>query len=460
MRYAMMSSLGSKVVSVALQLLALPVAIHALGHEQFALYSMLAAAAGWVALTHIGIGPGLVVTLASASVDGDESTETGIFTSAFLPVLVLSLVAALAYAIGSPFLLTPTVFGEQYQAYAGTIRTGVAILVGLTLLRTVLSVVESSQAGYQELHLVNLRGAVGNLISLVVLLLLPRLGPTLINMILAVNLPLLFAQLVNAISFFRRRPYLAPKFSRFDRRICKALVGQGVAFSLAGTLGNYLNHQFIVIQVGRLLDAYSTAAFAASISAFLLAFGMVTMISMPLWPAIADGLRRGERRWISNVYRKVLLTAMLYALTVSLVFAVAGPELLRLWLRGTIVPSTSLMVAVGVYFVLDTWEYVHYMVLIGMGKIATPSFLYVARSLLVVVAAPVLIGRYGEVGAVIALCISVVLFTGATFPYLVYRGIHRVDPVSDRTASTELQPGLAPSSTAVAARSGHDKAVI
>ncbi len=420
---ALITSLGSKGATLLVQLVAMPIAVHALGPGLFTLYSMLNASISWIGLSNVGVGPGLAVNLASAVANQDRKTEISLFSSAFIPVSVISLIVGLVFISISYSSFATQIFGSNYLDYSDTIQAGIAILIVLTVSRTVLSVVESSQSGYQEQYLVNIRGMIGNFTSLLALLCVSLFRPTVVNIILAVNVPMLIAQLLNAFIFLLRRAYLIPSLKNFEWRWCKFLLGTGFVFSLAGTLGNYLNHQFTIIMVGRVLDAHTAAAFAGTMNLFLLAFGMISMVALPLWPAISDSIERHEISWLLNSYRKFLFFAMVYAFAVGITLMLFGQRILVLWLGGEVNARIPLMVAIGIYFILDVWEYVHYIVLIGMKSIIIPSFLYIARSLFVTLSTPWLINRYEETGAAIALCLSVIIFTGWSFFYLTYRSV-------------------------------------
>ncbi len=426
-KYAVITSIASKVATLSVQLLAMPIAIRSLTPERFALYAMLAAAMGWLGVANIGIGPGLVVRTATAAASHDRAREVRLFASALIPVLALALTLGTTLLVLLNLVPVPALFGENYADDAMTIQAGLSILIVFVLLRAVFSVAEAAQAGYQENYFVNLRGAVSGFFSLIAVFAVSRYAPSVIGMILAVNGPLILAQGINTIWFLRRRPYLVPGIRDFEWQECRSLLGTGITFVLAGTVGNYLNHQFPIILIGRALDVQSTATFAAVMNVFVLAFGIVTMCALPLWPAIADSLARGEIPWARKAYRKLLSYTMLYALAVGAILSTLGQAILPVWFGPGIAPSIPLMATISIYFVLDTWEYSHYMVLVGLKQIRLPSLLYAARSLLVVFLTPLLVKRWGETGAVVALCVSVVLFTAWTLPYLTHRTIRQAE---------------------------------
>ena len=413
-------------MTVAVQVLAMPIAIRALGSEGFALYAVLAAALSWVGLANVGIGPGLVLGIASAAARRERATESRLFTSALVPVLVSAVALGLLLGIAIQLIPAANMFGPNYAQSAPTIRVGLLILLSFMLLQALLTVIEAAQIGHQEQYILNLWTMLGGLFTLVALVSVAKLTPTVVGMILAVNTPPLIARFVNSIRFMNGRRYLMPRREAFAWSDSKTLLLSGLAFSLVG-IGSFLNHQVPVILVGRTLDTLVTATFAAVMSVFMMGFGMVSMVAVPLWPAIADSLTRGEIAWARGAYRKLLFYSMLYAVLVGAVLMIAGRPVLRLWFGQGINPSESLMALLGFYFVLAMWEYVHYMVLVGLKQIRVPSLIYLGRSLLTVVLVSLLIPKRGSEGAIIGLCMSVLLVTSWSFPYLTHLALQKAE---------------------------------
>lgn len=429
-QYAAATSAVSKAITMAVQVIALPVAIRALGQERFALYAVLAASLGWLGMANIGVGPPLAVGIAEAAARDDEKTQSTLVSSAFLPVFCLVTVLGCGLLALLPLIPVGRILGANFARQADTARTGAAVLLILVLTQALLSVTEAVQTGHQEQYVLNSWAAAGNLVSLVALLATAALWPSVISMIAAVHIPPVLARLLNSGFFLSRRHHLIPRLSGFNWLSARYLLGNGVIFSLAGTLGNFLNHQYIVVLVGRMTTAQITSTFAIVVNVFMLAFGMLSMIAIPLWPAIADSLGRGDALWAQRAYRKTLVYGLLYGCVFAFTFSLIGKQILALWFGPAVMPSSTLLWLTGLYFVVDTWEYIHYTILIGLRRIWAPSLIYLCRSVLTVLAAPHLIRSFGESGAMIALLLSVVLITGPILWVLVRKEFARLRPAT------------------------------
>jgi len=128
LKYAIGTSLGSKISTAIVQILAFPIAIRALGEAQFVLYAMLGSAIGWIGLINVGVGPPLTVRMSEAQAAGDRLRQRQLLSSAFFPVLLLVLATGVTLAITFRFVAPAALFGPRYAADRGTIEAGVWLL--------------------------------------------------------------------------------------------------------------------------------------------------------------------------------------------------------------------------------------------------------------------------------------------------------------------------------------------
>jgi O-antigen/teichoic acid export membrane protein len=411
LKYAIATSLGSKVTTAIVQIVAFPIALAALGPEQFVLYAMLASAVGWLGLVNIGVGPPLTVMMSEAAASGDRLRQQRLFSSALWPVVLLVLVTGTVLFVALHFVSPDRLFGAAYAGQGRTIEAGLTILIAVFLVQTLVSVVEAAQLGYQEQYRLNAMGIGGNLASAIALVGIATIRPSVVSMIAAVSIPPLLFRIANAVSVLSHRPYLRLITGGLSWDTSRSLVGSGLAFSLATGFGNFLCHQLPIVLIGKRLPTEEAASFAVAMNALLIAAGMVSMVTVSLWPAISDGMARGERAWVERAFHRTRRYSVGYGLLVGAVFAVFGRILFRLWFGASIEVGPALSSALGLYFFLLMWENAHFAVLIGMKDIAMPSLLYVCRSVFAVGLMSFLALRVGAPAAFVALALSVCLFT-------------------------------------------------
>jgi O-antigen/teichoic acid export membrane protein len=423
LKYAIATSLLSKGGTAMLQLVAIPIAIRSLGVHGYALYAGIVATVGWLGMAMISVGPAIVVQMAAAAAVGDERAQRRLFASAAFPIGVNTIILAAVVLILASFCQPTRLFHSDFADEADAIRICLWIMAAIQLTQPLFALIEAAQTAYQEQHFQNLGSLLGNL-GCVASLALISYWPTVTYMVLAMQIPTFVSRLANAVWFFRRRAFLIPSVSSFHWDDCRSLVGNGILFSIAGTTAAYLCHQFPVLILGWTLGSLASASFAAGMSLIVVPFGIVSMICIPLWPAISDSLSRGNIAWVRLACLRLVSVCTAYGIVVGLILALFGRVIFRTWLGNTLQPSSSFFLSLGLYFPLLVWEYVHYMMLIGLRDIRLPSILYVTRG---VVSAAMIFGLSGvgrDYVAFSMLCLSASLLTGVSYPCLFRRAFN------------------------------------
>ena len=413
---AVITSVISKIANMGVQVLAMPIALHALGVARFGVYTTIAAAIGWLGLSSIGIGPGLTRRITEAAAKNDHNLEKQLVSSSFFLMLIIVLpltcAAFILIWIGNPILI----FGLKYLPYLHEIREGLSALLVMFAVRMLLSIGEAAQMGYQEQYIINAWGAAGNMLCLVSLLFVTHYLPTVLGIILAVNGTSTIARLINYLYLvLKSRPYLIPSFRSYKNNLLHGILGTGIAFTLV-QLSLIFSSDLIIILTGRIIGPAASARIGIMIQIVGLGMGFIVMISQPLWPAVTDAVTRGERQWVHNAYRRTLNIMMVYSCLVGCVIALGGNILVFYWFGSKVVPSFWLHFLFGIDFILEAWLYIHYIFLMGLGWIRIASILILTRSLITFILAFILIPHFGIVGASFAMVLPTLLLTSWTMP--------------------------------------------
>ena len=75
LKISLITSLAGKGVSIVVQLIAVPIAISALGIERFGVYAMLTALLNWLNMATVGVLPGLTVQIVTANANMDRKKK-------------------------------------------------------------------------------------------------------------------------------------------------------------------------------------------------------------------------------------------------------------------------------------------------------------------------------------------------------------------------------------------------
>ena len=399
-----------------MQLLAIPLAIASLGVEGYAIYVALFAIAAWVGLGTVAPGPALVVRMASSKEIDRQST---LFSSAFWPVAVnLLIIAAVALVM---MIVFPIEAWLKHDAQMNVLHKGLALflLVAIAICQGFMKVVESAQAGFQETHLLNIRGLIGNILTIVALILMTQFSTSLTGFVAALFLPQLATRFANAVIFLRRRPHLLPRLKNFDWTESRSLFADGVVYTFATNAGGYLVNQLPLLLLATYFSRTSEAALiAVSLTLLISAFGVVSMLCVPLWPAIADSVLHHDYQWARRAYRRIIQISMGYAFCFSIVLAIGGPKIYEVWLSKKIPADSVFCISMAIYFCLLVWEYTHFMVLVGLGKMRIPPILFLARGVISCLSIYLLALANLEHYSFFALSAATLVVTGIPLPIL------------------------------------------
>jgi O-antigen/teichoic acid export membrane protein len=417
------SSLVSKLSTTMLQLVLTPLAAVALGVEGFALYVMLIATSGWLAITSLGLGPILTVQVALNVVDGSPNHEQVLVASAFWASIALStltVMAATAVVFSFP---ADQIFGPQFGSRSSELTIGFLMLTAVYFLQTNLSIFEAVQAGLQRQHTTNLSFAMGALATLPVAFVVAKPTVTAAEMLAAGLLPTIFVRSVHVMWLILKRTSIIPSWYKFDLKVVKNLVSRGAIYSLAGGAGNFISHALPIILIGRVLDPEQTGAFAATLYLIILFSGVTTMIVSPAIPAIASSLAQRDNLGMRDAYKKLLLASLGFSFVAAFVLALAGEYIFEVWLRGTVRPDKALLVSAGAYFVLSTWEVVHFSILVALNKVASASLLVFTRSVVGAILTQAILPTGEMITPFIAMCFAILLVDSVPLYLLVKSGI-------------------------------------
>jgi O-antigen/teichoic acid export membrane protein len=424
LRIAMLSSLGGKGVSIVSQLLALPLAIAALGIDRFGIYAMLVALLNWMNMAGVVITPGLTVQIVSASSVNDRNAEAREFTTAFLFALLVSMCMFISLQTLFHVVGIAQLFGMAVLPYRDEVEFGLQILAVSMSLSVVLSVVEGAQAGYQNQYVNNLLGTLGSVLSIIAIVVVVRQRPTIPSLILAIYGAPLAARVLNMLHLFWHRRYLLPRCGHFSMKALRTMLATGSAFLLT-LFGTFCYQSFSVYWVGRELGSAAAAQMSVMMLVLTLSGSMLIVVTQPLWPAIQDAVSRDDFAWVHRAYWRVLRSLIPYIALAAFALALSGEYILSFWLKSGLRIDLTTRVLWGLYFFIVAWEHINYTVLMGLSRFWFASIRFSIGALVMLVSSVILCRLSGIDGIFVALCLGPLSLSAWLFPIEIRRLLAR-----------------------------------
>ena len=361
----------ARVVGLGVNLVSVPLAAHYLGAERYGVWVVASTLIGVVALLDFGLGNHLTTTLAHALARGDRAAARSDV------VTVFGLSSAMAAAGLALFVATwPIARWDWLWNVTDPLASREAprvlwVVVVVTLLSIPINLVTRVQYAFQEGWKVNLWQSLGAVAALAALIAAvnAHAGLPVLAFALA-GIPVLVMLADLAVVAARDKRWLFARPWRFNR-----VAAPGVLWESRHLLANNLQSLFWLAKdtlvVNLAFGPAELVRFSTIFRIYILLLGLIVgSITIAAWPALADGMARGEWRWVERAYSRFTMTAVGgYAAVVLIVAALARP-MIRVWAGELLVPRPEVAWLLAGQFALIAWANLSGYFLLAAGRYA------------------------------------------------------------------------------------------
>lgn len=421
MKLAVISSLTGKGFSVVTQLLALPLAISALGLERFGVYAMLTAVFIWANTASVIVGSALSLRIVAARASDDRDLESRLFSTAFFFALASAIGLALLFQAALNWTDPSQLFDLKTNEYSAELRVAAVYMSLLLPINIIASLAESAQSGYQKQYVTNVLMTVAN-VAVIASLVWVQKQPTIAAMVLAVFCPPVVARIINMGLLWRSHTHMIPRWWLTKRHTLWSLISLGGGFALM-QVGSFAYLQYPIFYIGRQMGPSSAAYFAAMMQVIAMSGSFLILFTQPLLPAISDANVRNDFKWIVNAYRLTLTRLVPYIVLAALMIALTSAIILSILLRHTVdIDPTTKWLWAGFFF-LVAWEHIGYIFLAGTGRIWFATGLYLGGAGVMLAAMQILVPKFGLSGAFASMCLGPAISTALFYPWIIRRNL-------------------------------------
>jgi len=340
------TSIASRGVGVACQLLQVPIVVKSLGAEAFGLWMTFVTLSGLVIFADFGLGIGVQNRLAELFAHDsrrDRAQARAFFGSAFLFLCAVGLVVAVVCYLVNLRLDHARLFDLRDPAVVSAaplaaLVTALSFCAGFPL-----GLAQRLAYARQQGWACNLAQAGGSLVSLIAVALACHLGWGLAAIVIAGQGSLFLANLALLVAQLGRLRWLAVWRYRLRPVLVRQLVGIGACFGALQVLNTIL---FTLPQI-----IISTQLGAAAVTPFNLLQRLYNLFSvvqnafmLPLWPAYSKAKARREFDWMRRTLRRSFLATVFFSVLPLLAGAACAPWIIRLWVGHEVEGLTSMLV--------------------------------------------------------------------------------------------------------------------
>jgi O-antigen/teichoic acid export membrane protein len=410
-RLAAATGAVAKGFSLVAQVVAVAIAVRALGADGFALYVVIASLVSWISLAGLGVAPGLTLGIARAAAVGNRTEEARLFVVALiLMTAVAGLLIGGAVMLGVSGILAQLMTSWLGSA-SGDASAALLCLAMLIAVQLVVMVPEAAQLGLQTQYMSNVWAGIGAVAAIVAMITVGRSVTSVTAFVLVSQGPQVAARAANGLFFiFGRRYLLRPAGLRF-RHHARPILGSGLAFA-GFQVASYLGLQVGLLIMAATVNAASVALAGVIVRGLTLQSAGMGLITTPTWPAIANALMRRDLRWIRRTHRLLELGVLGYSSLVAVAILVGLEGLIGIWTGTRPADNVAVRIFVAIYVVVTGFAHVNAMTLVGLGDLRFTATVLVAEAVLVVALQAVFVPIAGVTGYVGALAVGAVIVTG------------------------------------------------
>ncbi len=397
-----------RVLSSAIALLSLPLAVRYLGAERYGVWATITTTAVWINLLDLGIANTLTNHISQAYALGDRQAAARSFTNALVLTGGISGLAGFAAALMFPHVNWVRLLNVSAQVGATEVRHTVAAAVALMLLALPCNLASKVLAGYQELHCGNYAtcaGAVAGLCGLA------------LGVALRVSMPMLFVMSAGCLTFANlamlvlvvgfQKPWLMPRLGLVERGPVRELLRSGSSFFLIQVAAVVVFSSDNLI-VSHYLGASEVTPYSVTWRVVGFVAVLQSLIFPALWPAYAEAYAKRDYGWIRRTFAVTMTGTVALNLLCISVLLLFGRGLIRLWAGAAAVPSWPLLFAMGIWALISGFMSVESCLLAALNRTRAQAVLSIVAAGLNVALSVIWVRQIGSLGVIAGTIVSYV----------------------------------------------------
>ena len=406
----LLTAIAGKGMSVVVSLVSAALTVGYLGAERYGIWITVSTLLTWLSLADIGLGNSLTNALSeSFATDRRDVAQVHTASVFWMLCLVAAALGGLCWVIW-PWTDWVSLLGVKATLARAETGPAIAVTLAIFLLSFPLSIIARVLCAYQESAFANFWAAGANLTSLFGIILATHFKLGLVPLIAAFSGSSLLVTAASGVWLFGfHKPWLRPVISAVCFDSIKKLTTIGSMFfvvQIAALLISQTDNLIIAHYLGvRAVTPYSITWRLFSCST------LVQMLLMQsLWPAYAEAFARKDGGWIRKTFWFNLLSCFLITIIMVVPLVIFGGAIIKQWIGPEAVPSTALLVLMGVWSVINGTLCPINCLLNGLGRIKVQMTFGMATAVTNVALSIFLVSRYRIEGVIFGTVVSYILF--------------------------------------------------
>lgn len=398
--HALWSGTAVRVLTSGVTLISLPLAVRYLGAERYGVWATITTTAVWINLLDLGIANTLTNHISRAYALDDKSSAARYFTNAFVLTSSVAAGVGLLFAWLFPRINWIRLFNVSAHVSAREVEHTAAAAAALMLLSLPCNLAGKLLAGYQQLHLNNYATCAGVLASVCGLAL---------GVLLRVSMPWLLVMSAGCLTFAAlftliavvtwQKPWLMPRPALADRASIKELLASGSSFFLIQVAAVVVFSSDNLV-VSHYLGAAEVTPYSVTWRVVGLAAVLQSLMFPALWPAYAEAYAKHDYGWVRRTFAITMKGTLALNMSCVLVLLLCGRSVIRLWAGPAAVPSSYLLLAMGLWAIINGFMSVESCLLAALNRVREQAILSIIAAAVNIVLSLLLVRRIGSLGVI------------------------------------------------------------
>lgn len=407
-------------------LISVPLTVHYLGAERYGIWMTISSFVAMLSSADLGIGFGLMNTVAESYGKEDWEAAAGYVSSGFFSLLVIGAAMLGAIVLAYRHVAWHVWFNLKSPIAVHEAGPTLLVLVACVAVNIPLNVTLRLQSGLQEGYIANLWSILGQCLGLAGLVVgvFHRVG--LPWLVLAVAGAPAIASLLNTCHvFFIDRPEIRPRLSLVSSEKTMRLLGMGLLFFVF-QLAQMVGFQSDNLVIAHVLGASKVPVYAITTRMFSVVTLLMGFIYGPLWPAYGEALARGDIPWLRKTLVRSVQLVLAICIPVNLALVLGGKMIVKVWVGQYLTPSLLLLIGIGLSQSVMTIVTPISAFLNGINMLGHQAILAACMAVANITLSIYLTHRIGVPGVIFGSLIAETVFMLFPFVAVARKALHRI----------------------------------
>jgi len=395
--------------SFAVLLLSVPLTLSFLNPVRFGMWMTLASVVALLGATDLGVGNGVLNTIAHAFGQGDRAAARRYLASGLVALTAIATVFGVLFVAAYSIVPWAHLYNVSSDPVAASeAGPATAVFVATFLVGLPLGLVGQVRSAFQEGFVQSAFAGLGNVITLALLLVATWSRASLPILVLAMTAGPIVAAVINLVVLLRRqRRWLTPGWADVSISALRSVMGVGLGFMVL-QIAYAVAFSADPLIVAQVIGPAAVADYSVVYRLFSIPAGLAVIAMIPLWPAYREAISRSDIRWVRLTLRRSLLIVLAATVPLAICLMIAGPAVVDVWTHGELTPIFGLYIAFAALTISYAVANVFSIFLNGAQAMRFQICTWVPMAVLNVVASVYLASRIGVAGVAFGSVIAVV----------------------------------------------------